>query len=124
MVGPQRLMVGPVPQYSYATVQNIQGTKLSRLGYHVTIHRKTFAFASKQHPQVPKNFEICRKTFAVQAKTVKSAKVLALGHFVLYGIWPIYIQSCCEFACSSLISLYCTYIAFCLRWKPFAVLMG
>ena len=39
---------------------------------------KTFAFAAKQHPQVPKHFEIHGKTFTVQAKTAKTAKVLAL----------------------------------------------
>ena len=39
---------------------------------------KTFAFASKQHPQVLKQFEIHGKTFAVQAKSVKTTKVSAL----------------------------------------------
>ena len=46
---------------------------------------KTFAFVTKQHPQVHKNFEICGKTFAVQAKTTKSTKVLAFKHFLVYG---------------------------------------
>ena len=47
--------------------------------------QKTFAFASKQRPQlqVPRHFEIHGKTFALQAKTTK---VLTLGRFVLYGI--------------------------------------
>ena len=42
--------------------------------------QKNFAFAAKQRPQVPEHFEICGKTFAVQAKTMK---VLALKRFVL-----------------------------------------
>ena len=74
---------GSVPKYRI--VQNFRGTKLSRLGHHVSIHRKIFVFASKQRTQVPKHYEICRKTFAVQAKTVKITKVLALEPFVLYG---------------------------------------
>ena len=66
----------------YRIVQNFRGTKLSWLGHHVSIRRITFAFAS----QVLKHFEICEKTFAVQAKTVKTAKVFALECFVLpYG---------------------------------------
>ena len=55
------------------------------LGHHVSIHRKT-VFASKQCPQVLKHFEIHGTTFAVQAKTVKTVKVLVLEHFVLYGL--------------------------------------
>ena len=48
----------------------------------MSIHGKTFSFASKQCPQVPKQFEIHGKTFVVEAKTVK---VLALERFALYG---------------------------------------
>ena len=65
---------------TYRIVQNIWGPKLSQLGHRVSIRRKTFAFAAKQRPQVPEHFEICGKTFAVQAKTMK---VLALKRFVL-----------------------------------------
>ena len=43
-------------------------------------------FALKQRTQVPKHFEICRKTLMVQAKTVKTLKVLALECFVQYSI--------------------------------------
>ena len=67
----------------YCIVQNFRGTKLLWLGDHVSICGKSFTFASKQCPQVPKDFEICRKTLAIQAKTVK---VLPLKRFVLYGI--------------------------------------
>ena len=70
-------------------VQSIRGPKLSWLGHQVSIHRKTFTFAAKQHPQVPKHLEIHGKTFAVQAKTMKTVKVLALEHFVL-AILAIY----------------------------------
>ena len=52
----------------------------------MNICKKTFMFASKQCPQVLKHFEIHGKTFAVQATSVKTMKVLALEHFVLYGI--------------------------------------
>ena len=52
----------------------------------MSIHGKPFAFASKQHPLVSKHFKICGKTLTVQAKTVKTAKVLALEHFVLYSV--------------------------------------
>ena len=69
----------------YRIVQNLQGTKLLQLGHQVSICRKMFTFASKQRPQVPKDFEICRKTFVVQAKPAKSTKVLALECFVLYS---------------------------------------
>ena len=68
---------------SYRIVQNIQGPKLSWLGHHVSICGKTFVFASKQCPRVPKYFEISRKTFAVEAKTVRTMNVLALERFVL-----------------------------------------
>ena len=46
----------------------------------MSIHRKTFVFASKQHPQVPNTLK-----FVGQAKTAKSTEVLALEHFVLSG---------------------------------------
>ena len=58
-------------------------TELLRLGHHVSIRRKAFVFASKRRPQVPKHFEICGRTFMVQAKT---AKVLAFERFVLYSM--------------------------------------
>ena len=48
---------------------------------HVSFCRKTFMFASKQHP--PVHFGICGKTFVVQGKTVK---VLSLEGFILYGL--------------------------------------
>ena len=67
----------------YHIVQNFQGTKLLWLGHHVSICRKTFTFASKQHPQVPKHFKIHGKIFVIQARTIKG---LALERFVLYGI--------------------------------------
>ena len=38
---------------------------------------------------MPKHFEVCGKTFAVQAKAVKIAKVLALECFVLHGVGNI-----------------------------------
>ena len=50
---------------------------------------ETFTFASNQCPQVPKHFEIHGKRFAVQAKTMKTVKVLALEHFVLYSTMTI-----------------------------------
>ena len=53
-----------------------------------SIHEKTFAFATKQSPQLPKHFEI--PAHAVQAKTAKSTKVLAPKRFVLYGKVCIY----------------------------------
>ena len=56
------------------------------LGHRVSIRGKTFTFASKQHPQVPKRFEIHGKTFVIQAKTVNTANVLDLEHFVLYTV--------------------------------------
>ena len=56
---------------THGVVQNFQGTKLLWLGHHVSIHRKTFVFASKQRPQVPKHFEICGKTLTVPAKPRK-----------------------------------------------------
>ena len=62
----------------YCIVQNIRGSKLLWLSHHVSIRRKTFAFASKQCPQAPKHFEIRGKTFVVQAKTVKTVQVLVL----------------------------------------------
>ena len=43
----------------------------------MSIRRKTFTFAEKQHPQVPKHFG---KVFAVQAKT---AKALALLYYTV-----------------------------------------
>ena len=52
----------------------------------MSIQGKTFTFASKQCPQVPKHFEICGKAFAVQVKTVKCVKVLGLKSFVLHSI--------------------------------------
>ena len=69
----------------YTVIQNFKGTKLLQLDHHVSIHGKTFTFASKQHPLAPKHFEICGKTFVVQGKTTKSAKVLLLKGFVIYG---------------------------------------
>ena len=63
---------------AYST--KFQRTKLLRLDHHVS---KTFEFASKQRPLVPKHFG---KTFAVQGKTPKSIKVLSLKGFVLYSI--------------------------------------
>ena len=69
----------------YHVVQNVPGPKLQWLGHYVSICGKPFVFASKQCPQVPQHFEICRKTFMVQAKTMKTMKVLALQCFVLYG---------------------------------------
>ena len=69
----------------YRIVQNFRGTQLLWLGHHVSICGKIFMFASKQRPQVPKHFEIRGKTFAVQTKTAKFTKVLALKHFVLHG---------------------------------------
>ena len=53
-------------------VQNFQGTKLLWLGHHVSICRKIFAFASKQCPQVPKHFEICRKHLQFNHKSHNS----------------------------------------------------
>ena len=47
-----------VASYSIPYSKNFQGTKLLWLDHHVSIHRKIFAFASKQCPQVPKRFEI------------------------------------------------------------------
>ena len=59
--------------------------KLSRLENHVSIHRKTSMFASKQCPLAPKHFKIRGKTFTVQGKTMKFTKVLSIEGFVLYG---------------------------------------
>ena len=44
--------------------------------------QKNIHVCIKQSPQKPKNFEICGKTFMVQAKSVK---VLPPGSFVLYS---------------------------------------
>ena len=41
---------------------------------------------------VPKYFEIRGKTFAVQGKSVKTAKVLSLKPFVLYGMFIYDVQ--------------------------------
>ena len=71
----------PRETYNYI----LYSTKLSRLGHLVSICRKTFAFASKQCPQVSKHFEICGKTFTIQEKTAKTMKVLALKRSVLYS---------------------------------------
>ena len=58
-----------------------------RLGYHVSICRKSFAFTSKQLQQVPKHFEIKGENICgVQTKTAETVKVLTLKCFVLYGI--------------------------------------
>ena len=48
-----------------------------------SICRKTFAFASKQLPQVPKHFEVRGKTS--RFKQTETAKVLVLECFALYG---------------------------------------
>ena len=65
----------------YRIVQNFRGAKLSRLGHHVSIRRKTFVFASKRHPQVPKTLW---KTFAVQAKPWKFWPSNVLYYMVLH----------------------------------------
>ena len=65
-------------------IQNIRGPKLSWLGHQGSIRGKTFVFTAKQHPQVPKHFEICRKTFVVQAKTAKTKK--SFGPQMFYTI--------------------------------------
>ena len=62
-----------VMKHNYHIVENVQGPKLLWLGHHVSIHRKTFAYAAKQRQQVPKHFENHRKTF--QPKTAKTAKL-------------------------------------------------
>ena len=80
-----RIVVNSSLIFSSSVIPYFRGTKLSWLGHHAGIHEKTFAFASKQCPQVPKHFDIHRKIFVVQAKTTKSTKVLALERFVLYG---------------------------------------
>ena len=50
---------------------------------YVSIRGKTFMFASKYVLTCAKHFEIRSKTFTVQGKT---AKVLSLERFVIYGI--------------------------------------
>ena len=72
----------------YCIVQSVRGTNLILwLVHHVSIQRKTFVFASNQCSQVLKHFEICKKTFAIQAKTAEiAAKILAFERFALYGM--------------------------------------
>ena len=52
----------------------------------MSIHRKTFAFTSKQCPQALKHIKIHGKTFAVQSTFAETENVLALESFVL-AIW-------------------------------------
>ena len=67
--------------------QTIQGTKFMRL---VSIHKKTFANASKTSVPMPCSPVACIKKFAEkhsQFKTVKTTNVLSLECFVL--LWYI-----------------------------------
>ena len=93
-------------------VQNFRRTKLSRLGHLVSIRGKPFTFASKQRPQVPKHFEICGITFAIQAKTAKLMKVFEPRTFytTVYVFLSVYI---CSTKCALLpFSTWCSSASF------------
>ena len=72
---------------AYYIVQNFQVIKLLWLGHRVSICGKTFTFASKQRPQVPKHFEIRRKIFAVQAK-LQNPRMFWLSNVLYYTVAP------------------------------------
>ena len=75
-----------IPSYhtrTYCIVQNFQGTKLSWLGHHVSIRRKTLRLHQYNiHKcQNTLNFEVCGKTFTFQAKTTKKQEFWPLNIF-------------------------------------------
>ena len=79
----------------HCIIQNFRGTKLLWLGHIVSVCGKTFAFASKQCPQVPKYFEICMKIFTVQAKEP-------------WKFWPLNVLS---YMVCSYVYFICSYVS-------------